>query len=131
MLDKSTVLKGFNTHFFSFIDDIISIIPENSSIKEARTFFEITKKANATVLIKMWYSNVYSPYASVIDNGDISFFFDKNYEEDVSYIQNSSEILKAIDTIREPFRNLSEDNKEKCKEYIQILCKLSTLYSSL
>jgi len=131
MLDKSTVLKGFNTHFFNFIDDVISIIPENSSIQEARTFFEITKKANATVLIKLWYSNVYLPYASVIDTGDISFFFDKNYEEDVVYIQNSREILQAIDSIREPIRGLSEENKEKCKEYIQILCKLSTLYSSL
>jgi hypothetical protein len=40
MSDKSTILKTFNTHFFDFLDDIISIFPENTDIKTARKSFD-------------------------------------------------------------------------------------------
>ena len=43
-MDKSTVLKAFNNHFFEFIDDIIGIFPENNDIKTTKTFFEMTKR---------------------------------------------------------------------------------------
>jgi hypothetical protein len=131
MSNKTTVLRSFNTHFFDFIDDIIKVIPENHDILAARSFFEITKKANPTIIVKIWYSLIYYPYASVIDSGDLEFFVNKNYAEDLSNIQNSKEILKAIDTLRDPIRNMTETNKQHCLKYIQNLCKLSAIYNSM
>jgi hypothetical protein len=131
MSNKTTVLRSFNTHFFDFIDDIIKVIPENHDILAARSFFEITKKANPTIIVKIWYSLIYYPYASVIDSGDLEFFVNKNYAEDLSNIQNSKEILKAIDTLRDPIRNMTEINKQHCLKYIQNLCKLSAIYNSM
>jgi len=131
MSNKTTVLRSFNTHFFDFIDDIIKVIPENHDILAARSFFEITKKANPTIIVKIWYSLIYSPYASVIDSGDLDFFVNKNYAEDLSTMQNSKEILKAIDTLRDPIRNMTETNKQHCLKYIQNLCKLSAIYNSM
>jgi hypothetical protein len=41
MTDKSTILRGFNNHFFEFVDEIIRIFPENQNIRECRTTFEV------------------------------------------------------------------------------------------
>jgi len=131
MSNKTTILRTFNTHFVDFIDDIIKVIPENSDILAAKSFFEITKKANPTIIIKIWFNLIYSPYATIIDSGDLEFFINKNYAEDLSTMQNSKEILKAIDSLRDPIRNMSETNKTHCLKYIQNLCKLSAVYNSM
>jgi hypothetical protein len=131
MSNKTTFLRTFNTHFFEFIEDIIKVIPENSDILAAKSFFEITKKANPTLIVKIWFNLIYSPYSAIIDSGDLDFFINKNYAEDLSSMQNSKEILKAIDTLRDPIRNMSEQNKSHCLKYIQNLCKLSAAYNSM
>jgi len=131
MSNKTTILRTFNTHFVDFIDDIIKVIPENSDILAAKSFFEITKKANPTLIIKIWFSLIYSPYSTIIDSGDLEFFINKNYAEDLSTMQNSKEILKAIDSLRDPIKNMSETNKTHCLKYIQNLCKLSAVYNSM
>jgi hypothetical protein len=131
MSNKTTILRTFNTHFVDFIDDIIKVIPENSDILAAKSFFEITKKANPTLIIKIWFSLIYSPYTTIIDSGDLEFFINKNYAEDLSTMQNSKEILKAIDSLRDPIRNMTETNKKHCLKYIQNLCKLSAVYNSM
>ena len=74
MVDKTTYLRAFNTHLFEFIDDIIRIFPDNMNIATTKTTFEMTKKANPTLLIKVWYKFVYSPYSEIIDAGDLDFF---------------------------------------------------------
>ena len=43
MTDKSTILKGFNTHFFNFLDDVASIIEDNDEILTSKAFFETVK----------------------------------------------------------------------------------------
>jgi hypothetical protein len=131
MSNKTTILRTFNTHFVDFIDDIIKVIPENLDILAAKSFFEITKKANPTLIVKIWFSLIYSPYSTIIDSGDLEFFINKNYAEDLSNVQNSKEILKAIDSLRDPIRNMSETNKTHCLKYIQNLCKLSAVYNSM
>jgi hypothetical protein len=74
---------------------------------------------------------VYAPYRDVIDRGDIQFFFQKDYSEDLSILQNSNEIIKMIDTLREPISKMSETEKGFTMKYIQNLSKLSMLYSSM
>jgi hypothetical protein len=130
MTDKSTVLRTFNTQFFDFINDVLVVFPDNLEILTARKYFETIKKANPTAILKAWYNYVYAPYQSVIDAGDISFFFDKNYESDLSIIANSGEIMQMIDRVRTPLRTMSNENKSHTSKYVQILSKLSMLYSA-
>jgi len=129
--DKSTVLRAFNNFFFEFLTDIQNIFPENNDIKDTKTAMEFFKKANPTCIIKAWDFFVSKPYADVISKGDISFFFEKDYKNDLSYMSNSDEIMKAIDKIREPVKNMNETNKATSMKYIQNLAKLSTIYMSL
>lgn len=131
MTDKITILRAFNNHLFEFLDDITQILPDNKEISAARTFFEMTKKANPSIIIKLWHTLVYMPYLELIEKGDIKFFLEKNYESDVVSIANSKEILSQIENLREPIRNMSEKNMEQSLKYIQNLCKLSNIYSQL
>ena len=41
------------------------------------------------------------------------------------------EIMKIIDTIRQPVKNMNEKEREFTMKYIQNLSKLSTLYNSM
>ena len=92
MADTSTILRGFNNHLFEFLDDIISIFPENSDLKTAKTFFEFTKKGNVTILIKMWHEFVYKPYGVLLEQGELEHFITKDYSK--SYF---TEKLKVTD----------------------------------
>lgn len=131
MADKSTLSRAFNTHLIDFFDDIIRIYPDNQDIIKAKASFETIKKANPSLIVKAWYQKVYTPYKQIIDAGDISFFFDKDYSQDLHSVSNAGEIMKMIDKIREPVRGMNDENKDHCMKYIQNLSKISTVYSSM
>jgi len=131
MSDKSTLTRAFNALFIDFIKDIINIYPENKDISKAKTSFETIKKMNPAFIIKTWYPLVYAPYKEVIDSGDISFFFAKNYTEDLAHIPNSEEILKLIDKVRAPISTMDTVNQAHCADYIQKLSKLAMVYNQL
>lgn len=129
--DKSIVMRAFNKLFFEFIDDIISVYPENIDMLTAKEAFITFKKMNPTSIIKVWYSGVYSKYHTQIDVGDIDFFTDKDYSPDLTKVKNLQNVLEIIDNVREPIKNMNAKSKEHVKKYIQDLSKLSTTYSSL
>lgn len=128
MTDKSSVLRAFNKHFFEFIEDIIVILPNDSEISKAKVSLENIKKMNPTLLCKTWFRLVYSPYKEVIDNGDINFFFDKDYSSDLDNVPKAAEVMAVIDKIRMPIKSMDDVNKSHCTKYIQNLSKLSTVY---
>jgi hypothetical protein len=132
MSDRSLVLKTFNKHFFDFLDDLVALFPEMIDIKESRDYFDILKRANPTLLIKIWYSFIHVPYSDVIEKGDITFFFKKDYSTDLIHLHNAADIIKVIDTtLREPLQNMDEVNLEKCVKYIQILSKLCDAFNNI
>lgn len=129
MSNKTSILRAFNTHFFEFVDDIIRIFPENVDIQASKKSFDLIKHANPTAIIKAWFKYVYTQYKIVIDNGNIRFFFEKNYKDDLSILANANEIMNIIDTLREPIKLMSITNQATTMQYIQNLSKLSELYS--
>ena len=129
--DKSTILRGFNNHFFEFVDEIIHIFPENRDIQDARTTCDLVKKANPTAILKAWQIFVYEKYKDVIDQGNMDFFFEKDYTEDLVYMTNAGDIMKSIDIIREPLKKMSPESKEASLLYIKNLCKLCNMYTAL
>ena len=131
MADKTTLLRTFNTLYFQFLEELISIFPENIDIKSSKTFFEITKKANPSLLIKIWQTYVSGPYGETLANGDLDYFINKDYSEDLVNLNNAADILKAIDKLRAPIKVLSEENKKHSLDYLQKLNKLSDAYSKM
>ena len=131
MADKTTLLRAFNNHFFEFIDDIIRIFPEKTDLQFTKTSFQTIKQANPTAIVKAWNKFVYTPYSHVIDAGDITFFFEKDYSEDLEGLHNSQSIMSMIDSFRQPVKEMGEINQDHARKYIQNLSKLSNLYSEI
>jgi hypothetical protein len=129
MSDKTTVVRAFNTHFFEFVDDIITIFPDNKELLRSKLSFDMIKRANPTAIIKAWYKFVYTPYITIIEQGDISFFFEKDYSGDLAHLKNSENIMTIIDSLRDPVRQMGDVNKSHSMKYIQNLSKLSFMYS--
>jgi hypothetical protein len=129
-VNKSTLMRAFNSHFFEMLDDIISIFPENRDISSAKNSFELLKSSNPSIIVKVWFSNIYMKYKEVIDAGDITFFFAKDYSEDLNALSNAGSIMTIIDKLRDPVRTMSETNKEHIAEYIKNLSKISELYNA-
>jgi hypothetical protein len=127
-MDKSTTLKAFNTLFFSFLNDIISVFPENNDIVIAKKSFETIKQLNVSLIVKTWYTFVYSQYKQQIIQGDLSFFIDKDYNTDLTQLSNSREIMETIDKLRDPIRQMTPENKQSSLLYIQKLSQLSENY---
>ena len=130
-MDKISVQRAFNNHFFEFLGDIMTVFPENVEIASAKNSFETIKKMNPGAIIKAWYNFIYIPYNDIINEGNLSFFFDKDYSDDLSHLKNSDEFLKIIEKVRGPLRNMDEKNKEHSAKYLKNLNKLSYVYSTL
>ena len=129
-MDKSFVVTTFNTHFFDFFEDVLKILPDNMQIKTALLSFRTVSDLNKSVLVKCWHKFVYLKYTEVINTGDISFFFEKDYTNDLTHLNNSNKIMEIIDSIREPVKDACNNptNKQHVITYIQNLSKLSIAY---
>ena len=127
-MDKKTLLKAFNDHFDEFVQDIVTIFPDNLDIRSAKSSIQLLRKANPKLLIGIWNSYISSKYADQIESGDISFFIDNDYTDDVSAMESSMQIIEAVDKLRQPIREMGNDNREKTMKYIQNLKKICDLY---
>ena len=128
---SSTILNGFNNHFMEFVEDIMRIFPNDVDILSAKNSFTLIRKANPKLIIKIWQSYVVDKYSREIDDGDIRFFLDKDYGEDLTRAQNSDQIIAAIDRLRNPVKMMSPDEQGKTMKYIQNLKKLCVMYHSM
>ena len=122
-----TILTIFNNHFIEFVTDICNIFPDNVKILSAKNALVAIRKANPKVLVKIWVKYVAKPYKNQIENGDLSFFIDKDYAKEFENHGHVNNILEYINIIREPIKEMSTGNKEKTMKYIQNLCKISVM----
>ncbi len=127
-VDKTGIMRAFNKHFFDFIDDIIRVFPENVEIAAARDSFETIRRANPTAIIKAWYKFVATKYGDRLMAGDLDYFLEKDYSEDLANLRNSNKVIEIIDTLREPLKNMGEVNRAMSLKYLMNLCKLSGVY---
>lgn len=126
---KSLLLKAFNKHLCQFLDDIICYFPENTDLKTSRQYFDTIKSANPTLILKVWHKYIYTPYNDKIETGDLSFFFEKDYTEDLKNMQNSEKILKVINTsLRDPLRLMDDVNMDKCRQHFQLVTRICARY---
>lgn len=129
-MSKSTYSKAFNTLFSDFLEDVTRIFPEDKNIKVAKTSIESVRKLNPALVIKTWNKHVAEKYGEVIQQGNLQYFVEKDYSEDVEKMANAGDIVKTIDMLREPIKNMSEANQQHTLEYLQKLCKLSQAYAA-
>ena len=123
------IVTGFNDHFMEFVTDIENVFPDDHDILVAKNSLLTIRKANPKMIIKIWYTFIVCKYKEQIDSGDISFFINKDYSDDLTDSQNSSKIIESINRLKEPIKNMSTENQVKTMKYIQNLTKLSEIYN--
>lgn len=128
---KSNILSKFNEHFVEFISDVQQVFPEDVDVLTAKNSLLMIKKSNPKILIQIWKAQIVDKYRTQIESGNISFFMDKDYSEDLSNNYFSSKIMEGIDRLRGPVKAMSIDNQKKTMKYIQNLTQLSILYESM
>ena len=126
-----SVSKAFNNHFMEFLEDVMLVLPGNKNIKTAKFYVTNLNILNPTLVIKAWHLYCVLPYSEQIENGDFSFFINKDYKSDVgqSAEYNSSQVLDAIEEIRVAASELSDENQQKIIKYVQNLSKLAIMYN--
>jgi len=129
MSNKSLILRAFNNNFFELIDTIITYFPERVIFKTAKTNMELLKKTNPTILIKVWLSSVYTPYVEEINNGDVNFFINKDYSDDLKDTQEQNKIIDFINDMRDNVMELPDSTKDYIMSYVQSLSKMSVQYA--
>lgn len=127
---SSNILTAFNDHFVEFVSDVHSVFPEDTDVLAAKNALLAIRKANPKMIIKIWNVFIVGKYKSEIESGNLDFFINKDYSNDVANADNSSKIVESIDRLRAPIKSMSKDNQEKTMKYIQNLTKLASIYES-
>ena len=125
---KRFVRKTFNDEFMKFVNEVHSLFPDDKAIKKARDGLELLKKANPKLVIQIWKQYIVDRYNEEIEKGELDFFINKDYTNDVSNASNASSIMESINRLREPIRNMGASNQATAMKYIQQLTKLCQLY---
>ena len=123
----TSFLTVFNNHFIEFITDVQLVFPEDVELLTAKNALTAARKANPKLIVKLWKQFIGEPYRQEIENGDITFFIEKDYKNDLANNQNSDKIMATIDRLRDPVKRMGEENQAKVLKYLQNLTKLSLL----
>ena len=129
-MSKPDILSGFNNHLNELLEALISIIPDNSDLKAAQISLTTLRKANPRIVIPIWKSYVLDKYEENITSGNIQYFLEKDYTEDVKDTGNAKIILEKINVVKNTIKELDNDNIDKTILYLQNLTKLCKLYYS-
>ena len=126
----SSILSAFNDHFIEFVNDIQNVFPNDKDLLVAKNSFLAIRKANPKMIIKIWNSYIVNNYRAQIEEGNLDFFMNKDYTNDLENADNSGKIQEAIDRLRNPIKAMTKENQEKTMKYIQNLTKLAIIYES-
>lgn len=127
----SNILSAFNDHFVEFVTDIQSVFPEDHDILVAKNSLLAIRKANPKMIVKIWNTYIVGKYKSEIEKGDITFFINKDYSQDLVYANNPDKIIESIDRLRMPIKSMNPEEQAKTMKYIQNLTKLASMYESM
>ena len=124
---SSNILTAFNDHFVDFVTDIHNVFPDDVDILTAKNSLITIRKVNPKMIVKIWNTFIVGKYKKEIEEGDLSFFINKDYADDVSSAQNSDKIMETINRLREPIRQMTPMSQAKTMKYIQNLTKLAAM----
>ena len=130
-MSSANILSAFNDHFVEFVTDVHRVFPDDKDILVAKNALLMIRKANPKMIISLWNECVVGKYKNEIEQGDIGFFINKDYSQDLSVSQNSDKIQQAINRLRDPIKQMNPDEQGKAMKYIQNLTKLADIYIHL
>lgn len=130
-MDKTTILKAFNSQFEEFLEDIELLFPENKDIRTTKTGLMMMRKANPKKMVSVWYRYICIKYEDEIEKENLEYFLTKDYSTDLKMEDGAAgKVMDAIDKLREPLRELNPENTKKCVQYLKNMNQLSKIYNN-
>ena len=83
------------------------------------------------MVVKIWQKYIVDKYGDKFDSNDISFFIEKDYNEDLTNTDQPTKIMESIDRLRDPIKNMNLSDQSKTMKYLQNLKKLCCMYHQL
>lgn len=120
-------ISEFNKEYFEFLK-FIKVHIEDSNFKTFYRKNQIVRETNPKMFIRTWYECIGSKYHAQVMKSDISFFLNKNYEEDVSTSNESNKLLDYINKFKESYETLDEIVKSTFLYFIITLTDKSFVY---
>ena len=126
-----SIIKVFNNQLYSFANTLVERFPNNKNFKLALTGIETIKMANPRKNIDMFLMYVYKYRDRVMDK-DEKFvmqtdFVSENFEER-SPVKTSGSSFLIMDSIKENWKSLENNEKNNIWKYLQVLIKLCDKY---
>jgi len=119
------VVKIFNEIFFNFVNLISKTFPNDLEITIAKNKLYAIKKINPKLFIKIWKKHITDKYRDSIEEGNIDYFIEKNYSNDLNKVNNSERVMKCINRLREPIKKMDKSRQDMTMLFIQDLSKIS------
>ena len=124
---NSQIVKIFNDIFFKFVDLISNTFPHDLDVTIAKNKLYTIKKLNPKMIIKIWRLHITEKYKDTIEKGDIDFFIEKNYSEDLNHMPNSERIMNCVNKLRGPIKKMDSSKQDLTMNFIQDLTKVSQM----
>ena len=80
---KTDLIEAFNVHILEFIRDLQKVYPDDIDIQITKTAAHAASIFNPKIMIQSWRDTVVIPYQDEINRGEINFFIEKNYHDDL------------------------------------------------
>jgi len=129
MSEKSRYLKAFNEHFIQFVMDIHKVFPKDDDILYSLNALKEIRKINPRLIMMIFTDYVVKNYKDKLMAGNIDYFLDKDYSDDIKYMKNANSIVEKINKLRDPIRKMNDVDKLKILKYLQNLIKLCDYYN--
>jgi len=120
-----TALTAFNNLIFRFVDDLIDTFPEDDDFKVYKRTFTILKLANAKKMCNLFKVYSYNYREKILDK-DESFFIENEYDE-IKEANGAESIGGIIEKLKQHWKTLENDNKEKIWQYLSTMIKLGDM----
>ena len=124
---QKSLKEVFCNQLLEFMDDILTIFPNNLDLKTGKTFIVGLTRVSKKKLIGIWKTSVVDVYEEAIMKGDKEYFINKDYTDDLGE-GGTDRMMSVIEDVRTLIRNTSEENKDKAIKYLQNLTKICKLY---
>jgi|GEM_PF-3437617 hypothetical protein len=126
-MNNALILSTFIKQMDECIQDIEGIYAMDKRFIKVRLSFETVKKTNPKLILSSWKTMVTDKYDKQIEAGNLDYFLEKNYSEDINEPYTVS-TDNTINEMKNAMSNMSAENKAVSLKYVQNLCKLSKLY---
>lgn len=125
MASKIVLINALYDQFFSFLNELIEIYPDDVDFSIFLSTLKMLKTTNPS-LLPTYIVEYTSQFNDQILNGDERFFIDYSFEEYSQHVD-----LNIFSKLKKYFKEMNEKSKQNVWKYTQNVVKLSIAINNL